>query len=173
MSTTIWNLQRERFGENLVYSVEYEDEELLHYLVPRLTIQPLVENAIVHGLEPRRGLGCVSLRLWEEDQSICVRVEDNGVGFDPASLDLSGEAADTGSHNHIALPNVLRRLHLLYGDRADLKITSAPGKGTQVMLILPIDETRGVSPISYAVMLSGQRARHPAGPDPPDRLECP
>ena len=137
------DLQRERFGENLVYSVEYEDEELLHYLVPRLTIQPLVENAIVHGLEPRRGLGCVSLRLWEEAQSICVRVEDNGVGFDPASLDLSGEAADTGSHNHIALPNVLRRLHLLYGDRADLKITSAPGKGTQVMLILPIDETRG------------------------------
>ena len=92
------DLQREAVRENLVYSVEYEDEELLHYLVPRLTIQPLVENAIVHGLEPRRGLGCVSLRLWEEDQSICVRVEDNGVGFDPASLDLSGEAADTGSH---------------------------------------------------------------------------
>ncbi|CAN4042785.1 DUF1292 domain-containing protein, partial [Dysosmobacter welbionis] len=49
------DLQRERFGEKLSYSVEYEDEDLLRYLVPRLTIQPLVENAIVHGLEPRRG----------------------------------------------------------------------------------------------------------------------
>lgn len=46
------DLQRERFGEKLSYSVEYEDEDLLRYLVPRLTIQPLVENAIVHGWNP-------------------------------------------------------------------------------------------------------------------------
>ena len=64
------DLQRERFGEKLSYSVEYEDEDLLRYLVPRLTIQPLVENAIVHGLEPRRGLGSVAVRLWEE---MCIR----------------------------------------------------------------------------------------------------
>ena len=85
----------------------------------------------------------LSARMSAGRDRLIFSIEDNGVGFDPASLDLSGEAADTGSHNHIALPNVLRRLHLLYGDRADLKITSAPGKGTQVMLILPIDETRG------------------------------
>ena len=137
------DLQRERFGESLAYSVEYEDEELLRYLVPRLTIQPLVENAIVHGLEPRRGLGTVAVRLWEEAQTICVRVEDDGVGFDTGKLNLSGEAADRGQHNHIALPNVLRRLHLLYGDQADLRIRSEPGRGTTVLLILPIDQTKG------------------------------
>lgn len=137
------DLQRQRFGENLVYSIEQEDDELLRYLVPRLTIQPLVENAIVHGLEPRRGLGTVSIRLWEEDQSICVRVEDDGVGFDVSTLDLSGETAAAGGHNHIALPNVIRRLQLLYGDQADLKITSEPGRGTSVLLTLPIDQTKG------------------------------
>ena len=137
------DLQRERFGENLSYSVEYEDEELLQYLVPRLTIQPLVENAIVHGLEPRRGLGSVTVRLWEEAKNICVRVEDNGVGFDPEKLNLSGEVESTGQHNHIALTNVLRRLHLLYGDQADLQIRSEPGRGTAVLLILPIDQRKG------------------------------
>ena len=137
------DLQRQRFGESLVYSIEQEDDELLQYLVPRLTIQPLVENAIVHGLEPRRGLGSVTIRLWEEEHSICVRVEDDGVGFDVSKLDLSGEAAAAGDRNHIALPNVIRRLHLLYGEQADLKITSEPGRGTSVLLILPIDQTKG------------------------------
>ena len=127
------DLQRERFGEKLSYSVEYEDEDLLRYLVPRLTIQPLVENAIVHGLEPRRGLGSVAVRLWEETQNICVRIEDDGVGFDPENLDLAREVESAGQHNHIALTNVLRRLHLLYGDRADLQIRSKPGQGTTVL----------------------------------------
>lgn len=133
------NLQRERFGESLSYSVEYENEELLQYLVPRLTIQPLVENAIVHGLEPRRGLGRVTVRLWEETQNIYVRVEDNGVGFDTGQLNTVAEEESTGLHNHIALENVRRRLHLLYGDQADFQISSKLGCGTSVMLILPID----------------------------------
>lgn len=133
-------LQQSRFGaENLRFSIDYEDEEILKCRVPRLTVQPLVENAVVHGLEPRRGLGCVLVRLWEEDSSVCVRVEDDGVGFDPDTLELSTEA-ETGRHNHIALPNIWRRLQLLYGSRASLTIRSHPGGGTQVMLMLPIEE---------------------------------
>jgi sensor histidine kinase YesM len=131
-------LQRSRFGNNLSYSVNYSDEELLSYLLPRLTIQPLVENAVVHGLEPRRGLGRVEVKLWEEDKSVYIRVEDDGVGCDPVMLDLS-ESADDGSHNHIALPNILRRLRLFYGERASLDIRSAPEQGTTVTLVIPID----------------------------------
>ena len=139
-----WNVQVEcaDCSAHTVY-VEYEDEDLLRYLVPRLTIQPLVENAIVHGLEPRRGLGSVAVRLWEETQNICVRIEDDGVGFDPENLDLAREVESAGQHNHIALTNVLRRLHLLYGDRADLQIRSKPGQGTTVLLTLPLDQTKG------------------------------
>lgn len=62
-----------------------------------LTIQPLVENAVVHGLEPRRGLGSVMVRLWEEDSSVCVRVEDDGVGFDPAEVDLEKRRRPDGT----------------------------------------------------------------------------
>ena len=123
----------------LPLNIIYEDEDILHCLVPRLTIQPLVENAVVHGLEPRRGLGSVMVRLWEEDSSVCVRVEDDGVGFDPAEVDLE-KAQEAGRHNHIALPNILRRLNLLYGDQASLTIRSHPGSGTQIMLALPIDK---------------------------------
>lgn len=132
-------LQQSRFGENLSYSVEYADEELLEYRLPRLTIQPLVENAIVHGLEPRRGLGWVKVRIWEEDSSVYVRIEDNGVGFAPDQLNLSEEEALSVRHNHIALPNILRRLRLFYGDLASLEIHSVPEAGTTVLLIIPID----------------------------------
>jgi sensor histidine kinase YesM len=131
-------LQRSRFGQGLEYSVEYEDEEILHYLLPRLSIQPLVENAVVHGLEPRRGLGRVGVRIWEEDASVYVRVEDDGVGFTPSEVDLSENAQ--AAHNHIALPNIRQRLRLFYGDRASLHVTSQPGQGTTVTLILPIDQ---------------------------------
>lgn len=133
------DLQQERFGGSLHWSVEYEDDDILDYLLPRLTIQPLVENAIVHGLEPRRGLGNVTVRLWEEGPSVYVRVTDDGVGFDAASLDLAAEAENAPTHNHIALPNILRRLRLLYGSEAKLELRSQAGKGTEALLVIPID----------------------------------
>lgn len=137
------DLQQGRFGQGLRWSIEYEDEEILTYFLPRLTLQPLVENAVVHGLEPRRGLGSVTVRLWEEESSVYVRVEDDGVGFDSSRLDLESPEPDQGRHNHIALPNILRRLRLLYGGRASLEIHSGPGRGTAVQLILPMDRRGG------------------------------
>lgn len=136
------DLQQGRFGDGLRWSVEYEDEEVLEYYLPRLTIQPLVENAVVHGLEPRRGLGTVTVRLWEEESSVYVRVEDDGVGFDSSQMKLEERDPEDGAgaqHNHIALPNILRRLRLLYGAAASLELHSEPGKGTAVQLVLPID----------------------------------
>ena len=132
------DLQKARFQTALSYEIDYEDESLLQYYLPRLTIQPLVENAVVHGLEPRQSGGHVSVKIWEEDESIYVRIEDNGVGFDP---DQKPSPITLGSkHNRIALPNIQERLRLLYGDNAALRISSVPGKGTTALLILPIDE---------------------------------
>ena len=105
-----------RYSGSFSFRCAFSPESLACRL-PKLLLQPLVENAIVHGLEPRRGLGSVAVRLWEETQNICVRIEDDGVGFDPENLDLAREVESAGQHNHIALTNVLRRLHLLYGDR--------------------------------------------------------
>lgn len=136
------DLQQGRFGDGLRWSVEYEDEEVLEYYLPRLTVQPLVENAVVHGLEPRRGLGTVTVRLWEEESSVYVRVEDDGVGFNPSQTNLEDLNQEDTQHNHIALPNILRRLRLLYGDSASLELHSEPGKGTAVQLVLPIDRRK-------------------------------
>ena len=132
------DLQKARFQNDLEYEIDYEDGSLLSYYLPKLTIQPLVENAVVHGLEPRQSGGRVSVKLWEEDESIYIRIEDNGVGFDPQQ---SPEPATMGSkHTHIALPNIRERLQLLYGDAAQLRIRSVPGQGTVALLIIPIDE---------------------------------
>ena len=128
-------LQKSRFGELLKYSIEYEDEELLECRIPRLTIQPLVENAVVHGLEVRPEMGTVTLRIWGEEKQVFVLVADDGVGFDPLERESGSE---TPMHNHIAIENILRRLELLYGEEAGLTITSEKGKGTRALLALPL-----------------------------------
>ncbi|MBR0599305.1 sensor histidine kinase [Sinanaerobacter chloroacetimidivorans] len=133
-------LQKERFEEKLNYEINLEDSSILHYYLPKLTIQPLVENGIVHGLERKRGGGTLKISIWEEDESVCVKVSDDGVGFDTSRIDLEAESDDGQTrHNHVALANINRRIHLLYGQQYGMTISSEPGKGTDVMLTLPID----------------------------------
>ena len=134
-------LQKERFEDKLQYEIELEDSIILQYYLPKLTIQPLVENSIVHGLEPKRGGGTLRIGIWEEAEAICVRVSDDGVGFDTSSLNLDMAETSDGKaqHNHVALANINRRIQLLYGEPYGMTISSMPGKGTDVMLTLPID----------------------------------
>lgn len=132
------DLQKARFQDALEYEIDYEDESILSYYLPKLTIQPLVENAVVHGLEPRQEGGRVTIKLWEEDEVICVRIEDDGVGFDLSQQPPA--FSQQSKHTHIALPNIRERLYLLYRNDAQLKITSSPGHGTAVLLTIPIDE---------------------------------
>ena len=134
-------LQKERFEDKLNYEIDLEDPEILKHYLPKLTIQPLVENSIVHGLEPKRGGGTLRIAIWEEADSICVRVSDDGVGFEMSQFDFDApERNDEKTrHNHVALTNINRRIQLLYGQQYGMKISSVPGKGTDVMLTLPID----------------------------------
>lgn len=130
------DLQKARFEDALQYEIDYADPCILDYYLPKLTIQPLVENSIVHGLEPKRGGGKVSVKIWEEDDSVYIRVEDDGVGFRPGTV-------SSDSHNHIALDNIRKRLQLMYGVDSVFRINSLPGTGTIVLMILPIDRTEG------------------------------
>lgn len=134
------NLQKLRFADDLTFTVEYEDNAILDYYLPKLTIQPLVENGIVHGIENQRGGGKVSVRIWEEEDSVYISVSDNGIGFDQTKID---QALENPSHNHVALNNIKRRITLLYGDKGDLQINSSPGIGTTVVVIIPIDKEKG------------------------------
>lgn len=134
-------LQKERFEDKLNYSIELEDPAMLSYYLPTLTIQPLVENSLVHGLENKRGGGTVQVSVWEEEDTVCIRVKDDGIGFDSEKLALDAEqpAPENSSGNHIALSNISRRLQLLYGKPYGMQISSTPGEGTEILLTLPVD----------------------------------
>lgn len=132
-------LQKERYGEKLYYEIELESQDLLGYYLPKLTLQPLVENSVVHGLENKRGGGRVRISIWEEDDEIDIRVWDDGVGFDTTNLFQTDVEEVDNQHNHVALPNVQRRIQLLYGQAYGISVTSTPGNGTTALVNLPLD----------------------------------
>ena len=136
-------LQKERYGEKLHYEIELESQDLLRYCLPKLTIQPLVENSVVHGLENKRGGGSVRISIWEEEDEIDIRVWDNGVGFDTTNLFQTDVDEVDNQHNHVALPNVQRRIQLLYGQAYGISVTSTPGNGTTALVNLPLDRGGG------------------------------
>lgn len=133
-------LQKERFPDTLHYAIHLEDDALLAYYLPKLTIQPIVENSVVHGIENKREGGTVAIAIWEEEAGIYVRVTDDGIGFDTKDLDLEkGSESTEHNHNHVALYNINRRIQLLYGKDYGLSVESSPGKGTVVTVFLPLE----------------------------------
>lgn len=131
-------LQMARF-ERLKSEVEVEDDSLLACLVPKLTLQPLVENCFVHGLEDGGGSGHISVSCWEEEGMLLLRVKDDGRGFDVSQWEKGQDEAAGPRRSGIALKNIRRRIELLYGPPYGLRIRSAPGQGTQVLVSLPLE----------------------------------
>lgn len=129
-------LEKARFREKLRIQREIDDE-LLEYRVPVLTIQPLVENAIKHGILPKVGPGTVRIiaRRLEEDMLIIIR--DDGVGISEERLPEVLRPG-IGSGNGVGLSNVHERLKGLFGEEYGLRIVSAPGAGTSVYVRVPL-----------------------------------
>jgi two-component system, sensor histidine kinase YesM len=117
-------IQKMRYGDRLKTFVEVE-EEILGLRVLNLIIQPIVENAICHGIEPKLGGGTVWVNGRREGELLIFSVKDNGVGMDMGS-------ADKG----FGILNVKERIQLFYGQDSDLKISSEKGKGTEVTIIV-------------------------------------
>ncbi|TDQ52524.1 sensor histidine kinase [Actinorugispora endophytica] len=128
-------LERARFGPRLRLSVRVAPE-VLAVEVPFLSLQPLVENAIRHGLEGKSGLRHVSLIARDAGAEAHISVEDDGVGMDPdrARAILAGDSADSAG---IGLANVDERLRGMFGDVYGLVIETAPNAGTKVNLRIP------------------------------------
>jgi len=140
-----------RFGEKLHVVKEIADDTL-PVLVPSMLLQPLIENSIKHGLEPRIGVGTVTLRsMLIPDGRLVVEVEDDGIGMDPEPMDsmprLGSQevraGAETGSG--IGMRNVRERMEVLYGSQAEVEVVSRPGRGTKVRLAMPVLEA-GAAP---------------------------
>jgi len=141
-----------RFGEKLRVVKEIA-EETLPVVVPSMLLQPLIENSIKHGLEPRISGGTVTLRSRIlSDGRLLIEVEDDGIGMvaDPVDdlTSLNFEAWSiprAGSGNGIGMRNVRERMEVLYGNQAEVEIVSRPGRGTKVTLIMPVLEA-GAAP---------------------------
>ena len=129
-------LERARFGERLTVTLRIAPEALAT-TIPFLSVQPLVENAVRHGLEPREEGGTIVITARAEGTQTEITVEDDGVGTDPATLHavLVGDRA-----GHVGLRNVDTRVRQLYGDDHALEIETAPGSGTMVRMRIPMSQ---------------------------------
>lgn len=140
---------KKRFGDRLELIKEI-DERVLGVKVPRLLIQPLVENAANHGVANMRSKGIVRLTAVKSGDFVNITVEDNGVGIDPDELEMINERLamndddyfkeeENNRRHGIGLENVNRRIKLFYGQQYGLKIESKEGCYTRVYVDIPLE----------------------------------
>jgi len=134
-----------RFGDRVAFHVSTE-VDLSGVTIPPMTLQPLVENALLHGLKDREAGGVVTIRvLPPQEGRLGVEVIDNGIGMEPELVqrvldDSEGQGPsheDSAGHSGIGLGNVIHRLQLYYGVTDVVRISSVPGQGTVILLRLP------------------------------------
>lgn len=144
-----FKIQQFRFDNRFQLEIDLPDAtSLYHCRLPKLTLQPIVENAIYHGLEEKMGQGKIRITAFANDQRTVITIADNGVGIPEDTLTQLRDRLDESSplpagsqgrtrNTGIALHNVNRRLKLMYGPASGLSINSSPGFGTDVEITLP------------------------------------
>jgi two-component system sensor histidine kinase YesM len=146
---TYFLIQQYRFGKRLRLLIEIPEcdrAEILSYRLPKLVLQPIVENSIIHGLERKVGDGTLRIRLEATATRLLVTVSDDGVGMEAErleelirslavrSLTYAGAGKTRGG---IAVVNVNNRIKLLFGEQYGITVTSTAGVGTDVEIVLP------------------------------------
>jgi two-component system, sensor histidine kinase YesM len=143
-------IQQYRFGDRLNVSVEYleeEEKEVLLLCLPKLTLQPIVENSIYHGIERKIGKGNLRIKIQTTPDRLIIVISDDGLGIAEEQLDLLNKklrstclddvAQLKGKQGGIAIVNVNNRIKLLFGDEYGIYIYSTVGVGTDVTITLP------------------------------------
>ncbi|MEA4861140.1 MAG: sensor histidine kinase [Sphaerochaeta sp.] len=134
-------IQKIRYRDILDYEIEYMPE-MANCQILKLVLQPIVENALYHGIKNKRGRGLLSVKGWRENNRLCFSVEDNGIGMTEEKLanimeQISGSADPEDLNNVYGLYNVNKRLELYYDSSTKLKITSRYNEGTTVYFSVP------------------------------------
>ena len=149
-------IQQVRYQDILTYSIDVP-REIYGSKIPKITLQPLVENALYHGIKNKRGGGCISITGKIESECIYLYIEDNGIGITQERLEQinrkknAGEKtetqADAGGNREegeiFGLYNVNERIRLKFGQRYGIHVDSEYGKGTVVTVLLPYEITSG------------------------------
>lgn len=132
-------IQQFRYRDILTYDIDIP-EEYRSCILPKITIQPLIENAIYHGIKTKRGGGRIRIYAKSEDENLAIYVEDNGMGMSEERLDevMNGIRSESpGEHSIYGLYNVNERLRLKFGNEYGLSIESEYGKSTTVKILIP------------------------------------
>ena len=181
-------LEQARLGERLQVVWSIPDKSVLETLVPTLTLQPVVENAVIHGVSKKAAGGEVTIMVERWGSDLVVQVRDDGQGFGAAELQTSlelGKHRKRDGRERIGLANINHRLRMLYGEAYRLLIESEPGSGTRVQLKIPLSKNvsaratpqPGVTPAlapanktakGFAALESNPRTPNSRDPNPRD-----
>jgi len=141
------DLMRVRFGDMISFSVDIKDHELMQIRMPPLILQPIVENACIHGIGEREEGGSIDIRVFRDEKDGFIEIVDNGVGMDKEVIDgifikASGgevmpEEPKKGHTTGIGINNVIQRLRLYYKKDDIINISSVKGEGTRVVIRIP------------------------------------
>ena len=133
-------IQKMRYKDKLEYHIQVEPE-VAKRMVPKLVLQPLVENAIYHGIKYKEGKGTVSVRCFKKNQEIILEITDDGIGMTQEQLAKIFEERETDTRKRgVGVLNVHERIQLYYGREYGLVFFSAPQKGTVVEVHIPWEE---------------------------------
>lgn len=143
------NLLKVRYTDRITYRHEV-DENFTGVLMPCMILQPLIENAFIHGISSMESGGIIVLRVKGVDGDVVIEVEDNGVGMDREKIrlllddtddDLSDKDISTGHTTGIGTKNVIQRLHNYFNTQDMVRIISKQPRGTKVSITIPEEKT--------------------------------
>ncbi len=139
-------IQQFRHGEEYEYIIDIEDPEIMDKHIPKLILQPIVENSIYHGLLPADKKGLIIIKGLRKNKNIYFKIVDNGVGIAPEKVEeinkiLKGELKIDDQQKYFGLRNVNQRLKLMYGGNSGLKVESVENEKT--MVTIRIDQRGG------------------------------
>jgi len=131
-------IQKFLFGEKI--KIEYAiDERVLNYVIPNFLLQPIVENAIYHGIEPKMEAGFLKIASYIKDEKLYFVISDDGIGMTKKQVEnIYNECKRLQSKNCIGIKNVYRRLYNYYGEESTLEIQSRVNVGTTVSIAIPL-----------------------------------
>ena len=143
-------IQQYRFEDRIKLEVQTppDESEIMKLLIPKLTLQPIVENAVVHGLESKSSGGVITIKIETTQTRLLIEVHDNGVGMDPEKLQQINDMLNSNSvpeqprHGGIALNNVGKRIQLIFGVEYGLHVFSVQNEGTQIVVSMPKTYTK-------------------------------
>ncbi|MHA0857907.1 cache domain-containing sensor histidine kinase [Paenibacillus sp. CMAA1364] len=134
------NIQKFRFEDQFDYSIDFP-ESMKYFKTQKLIVQPIVENALYHAIEPMESKGYITIRAHETEKDILIDVIDNGPGFDQSTLMNLWNADSTGQrkyrNNGVGLKNVHERLVILFGSPYGILICSSPAYGSTIRIRIP------------------------------------